>query len=63
MYWGALEPQSCGAAISAARSEWFDVKAKRKMPELTQRLVISFFNNSAAAKTVDVISSTLVALP
>jgi hypothetical protein len=41
----------------------YDIKSMRKMPELNQHLVLSVINNSAAAKTYNIIVSVLVALP
>jgi len=63
MLWDVLYPGSSGAAISEMSTYRYDVKAKRKMPELTQRLVLSFLNQSAAAKTFEINASVLVALP
>ena len=63
MLWDVLHPNGSGAAVDVCTDYVYDVKAKRKMPELTQRLVLSFLNQSAAAKTMEINASVLLALP
>ena len=63
MLWGELQPAASGAAVDTCAVYTFDVKARRKMPELTQRLALCFLNQSAAAKTFEITSSVLLALP
>ena len=63
MVWDVMNPDAAGAAVNTVMRYRYDIKAKRKMPELTQRLVLSFLNQSAAAKTININASVLLALP
>ncbi len=58
-----LDPVTSAAAVDAGARFDFDLRAKRKMQELNQKLVLSLFNNSAGAHTIDVFARVLVALP
>ena len=56
-------PGTSGAAVDAMKTYNFDIKSKRKFSEVDQRYLICFDNGSAASKTLQWVSRTLVLEP
>jgi len=59
----AIFPTSNGATINAVGTYRFDLASKRKFSEVDQRYLVCFDNGSAASKTIQWFSRTLVLEP
>ena len=55
--------QATGAAIDTSREFVIDLRAKRKMEEVSQAYILMIQNNNAAAATYHFFARTLFALP
>jgi hypothetical protein len=62
-YRGFLQPDTMGATIDATKIYNYDYKSRRKVPEANSRYLICLLNQSAASKTLELFTRTLVALP
>jgi len=58
---GALTPESTGAAVDVIQHYDIDIKSKRKVTDSSLRYLLCWTNGSAASKTVQVFSRTLIA--
>jgi hypothetical protein len=60
---GFLQPDTMGATIDATKIYNYDYRSMRKVPEVNSRYLICLLNQSAASKTLELFTRTLVALP
>ena len=56
-------PTSAGATVNVLSTYHFDLKSKRKWSEVDERYLVCFSNGSAASKTLQWMSRTLVLEP